>query len=171
LVSVTVPFEYGPVHELLPEYVPEICVLVTLFAVPLKVDEHPANGAENPPTGIVRVKDSVVPDSVPVTVPLPGKPLVVIFALPLICEPDCVSVVEMVPKPLESFALPDHEPDKLTVPLGPVGDLLPQADATRRRARAANWTSEKSERRARAVLARDADDRDMEDSFARKRAH
>ncbi len=56
-------------HVLVPEYVPAIVELLTPLAVPWMLIVHPGK-AETPPAGTVIVKLNVVPDSVPVMLPL-----------------------------------------------------------------------------------------------------
>src|SRR5437762_1168618 len=111
-------------------------------ASPVVLVEQDANGASNPPAGIVTVKWTAEPAIDPDTVPLPfaDVPVSTSVTVPVNVAPDCVTTHVIVPGPVESVAVPAHVPAMFTasgvVPVGVVGDgvvgddplpLLPQA--------------------------------------------
>jgi hypothetical protein len=120
-VTVKWPLLNGPVQLFVPEYVPEIIVLVTPVAAPLTIALHPGN-PDMPPVGAVIVNVKVVPESVPARLPLnataPG--CVVATTEPETELPDCDTVHVMFPGPVESEPAPAYVP--LSVTLGVVGD-------------------------------------------------
>ena len=98
-------------------------------ASPLVLVAQAANGASNPPAGIVTVKWTAEPAIVPDTVPRPfaDVPVSTSVTVPLKVAPVCVTTHVIVPGPVESVAVPVHVPAMFTastvVPVGVVGDV------------------------------------------------
>jgi hypothetical protein len=79
---------------------------------PDAVAEHDENSPSNPPAGTARLKLTLEPDTLPLTVPVPFVPLLVSVSasVPLNDVPDCVNTHVISPAPDESVAVPDQEP-------------------------------------------------------------
>lgn len=92
-------------------------------ASPLVLVAQAANGASNPPAGIVTVKWTAEPAIVPDTVPRPfaDVPMSTSVTVPLKLAPVCVTTHVIVPGPVESVAVPVHVPAMFTASTGVVG--------------------------------------------------
>src|SRR5258708_36499344 len=103
-------------------------------ASPFGLAEHDATGASTPPVGIVTVKGTAEPATVPDTVPRPfaDVPVSTSVTVPLKLAPDCVTTHVIVPGPVESVAAPVHVPTMFTastvVPVDVVDDVVVDGD-------------------------------------------
>jgi hypothetical protein len=122
-VSENWPFNTGPVHVLLPWYVPEILVFVTPRASP-EIETAQVGRPEIPPTGTMIWKVRMSPTSAPEKVPLKTTDPDGVLAVtdPEGVVPVCVRTQVMLPGPVESEAVPEYVPLSVTLgPIGPVG--------------------------------------------------